>query len=175
VSTDRIDEELQLLNEERQALLATIDQVPAAVRERRPTPDAWSVAEVLEHLARVERGIARLIELRGREQPTAAQAVAVPLDAARTARVRGRDERIEAPDRSRPTGSVTAADALRALEEARAKLRAAVIAADPASLDGCTHEHAVLGVLSLRDWVRFVAHHEARHAAQVADIARALA
>jgi hypothetical protein len=132
------------------------------------------VAEVVEHLARVERGIAKLIGLRGREQPTAGQAAAVPLDAARIARVRSRRERIEAPERIRPSGTVTPDDALRALEQARVTLREAVIAADSASLDGCTHAHAVLGVLTLRDWVRFVAHHEARHASQVAAIAVAL-
>jgi uncharacterized damage-inducible protein DinB len=169
------DELLQLLDAERQALVAEIEQVPLAQREQRPSPQAWSVAEVLEHLARVERGIAKLIALRGREQPSAEQAEAAPLDAARIARVRGRSARLEAPERVRPSGTVTSADALRALEDARAQLREAVIAADSASLDACTHAHAVIGVLTLRDWVRFVAHHEARHAAQVADIAVALA
>jgi uncharacterized damage-inducible protein DinB len=171
--TDRYDV-LKLLDEEREALLADIARVPVAQREQRPTPSAWSVAEVLEHLAHVERGIAKLIALRGREQPPPDQAAATPLDAARIARLRSRDRRIEAPERIRPSGTVTAAEALRALEDARVKLREAVIAADSHSLDACTHAHAVLGVLTLRDWVRFVAHHEARHAAQVAEIARAL-
>lgn len=166
---------LQLLDEERRALIAGIELVSVAQREQRPSPDAWSVAEVLEHLAHVERGIAKLIALRGREQAPAGQAAAVPLDAARIARVRSRSERIEAPERIRPSGTVTAPDALKALDNARTKLREAVIAADSASLDTCTHAHAVLGVLTLRDWIRFVAHHEARHTAQVADIAKALA
>lgn len=173
-SNDR-DDLLQLLDEERQALVARIDEVPPDLRERRPSADAWSVAEVLEHLVQVERGIAKLIALRGREQPTDDQAAAVPLDAARIARVRGRDERIEAPPRIRPTGTVRAADALRSLEDTRRTLRDAVFAANSASLNGCTHPHAVLGVLTLRDWIRFVAHHEARHAAQIGEISRALA
>lgn len=174
IPTDR-EEVMRLLAEERRTLVAAIEQVPLAAREQRPAADAWSVAEVLEHLGRVERGIARLLALRGREQPTAEQPPPVPLDAARIARIRGRDTRIEAPDRIRPTGTVTAADALAALEATRAELREAVIAADPASLDGCTHPHVVLGVLTLRDWIRFVAHHEARHAAQISEIAQALA
>ena len=173
--TNSTDDVLALLDEERRSLLAAVEQVRQEDRDRRPAENAWSVAEVLEHLARVERGIAKLIALRGREQPPAGQAAAVPLDAARIAQIRGRTERIEAPERIRPSGTVTSAEALQALEDARAKLREAVIAADSASLDACTHAHAVLGVLTLRDWVRFVAHHEARHAAQVADIAVALA
>jgi uncharacterized damage-inducible protein DinB len=169
------DDMLRLLDEERQALLADIERVPVARREERPSPTTWSVAEVLEHLAHVERGIAKLIAIRGREQPPAEQPAAAPLDDARIARLRGREARIEAPERVRPSGTMSASEALGALEDARAKLRDAVIAADSRSLDACTHAHAVLGVLTLRDWVRFVAHHEARHAAQVAEIARALA
>jgi hypothetical protein len=33
--------------------------------------------------------------------------------------------------------------------------------------------HAVIGRLTLRDWLAFVAHHEARHAAQIDEIAAA--
>lgn len=66
------------------------------------------------------------------------------------------------------------ADALRALEETRAALRNAILDADPNSLDSCTHPHPLLGSLTLRDWLHFVAHHEARHATQVAEIAASL-
>lgn len=67
------------------------------------------------------------------------------------------------------------AEALRALEESRRTLRSAFLAADPVALDVVTHAHQILGVLTLRGWTCFVAHHEARHARQVAEIAEALA
>jgi uncharacterized damage-inducible protein DinB len=169
--TSTVEELLELLDRERHELVARVEQVPAPARERRPADDAWSVADVLEHLARAERGIARLIAQRGRDEPVS-QAAAVPLD---IGRVRGRSERIDAPERIRPTGTMTAAEALRALDETRAQMRAAVLAAKSPSLDGCTYPHPVLGVLTLRDWISFVAHHEARHAAQVSAIAQALA
>jgi uncharacterized damage-inducible protein DinB len=162
---------LQLLDTERAALLANVARVAEQDRSRRPAPDRWSVAEVLEHLATVERGIAKLLTVRGRETPSPDSLPATPLDADRIAALRGRDKRLEAPERVKPSGSVNAADALSALETARASLRKALVDADPASLDGCTHTHPVLGTLTLRDWVHFVAHHEARHAAQVAEIA----
>ena len=129
---------------------------------------------MLEHLAQVERGVARLLEVRGQEEPIA-QAPAVPLDESRIMRLRGRLDRMVAPERVRPSGTLSADAALRALEASRARLRAAVSGAHAASLDGCTHAHAVLGMLTLRDWARFVAHHEARHATQISEIARALA
>jgi uncharacterized damage-inducible protein DinB len=165
---------LALLDTEREGLLAAVHRVPEDLRDRRPAAMRWSIAEVLEHLATVERGIAKLIATRGR-QPSAPDApAAVPLDAERVARLRNRGERIEAPERVRPTGKVAAAEALTALSAARAALRQAVADADPVLLERNTHPHAVLGPLCLRDWAQFVAHHEARHAAQILEIAEAL-
>jgi|SRR5919109_2839038 uncharacterized damage-inducible protein DinB len=165
---------LTLLDSERATLITNVARVPEPERSRRPSADCWSIAEVLEHLAVVERGIVKLITLRGREVPAADAAPAAPLSDDRVAALRGRVRRIEAPERVRPTGTMTATDALRALEETRGALRQALLAANPTSLDGCTHTHPVLGTLTLRDWVHFVAHHEARHAAQIAEIAERL-
>ena len=155
--------------------MANVARVAEPDRARRPAADRWSIAEVLEHLAMVERGVAKLIAKRGRQTPAPDQIPASPLDGARVASLRGRDTRREVPDFVRPSGTLNAADALRALEDTRASLRQAVIAADPASLDACTHPHPVLGSITLRDWVHFVAHHEARHAAQIAEIGDSLA
>ena len=165
---------LTLLDTERAALMANVSRVPEQDRDRRPSPDRWSVAEVLEHLAMVERGVAKLIARRGRQSPAPDQLPAQPLDEERVAKLRDRERRLEVPDFVRPAGTLSYADAARALEETRAGLRQAVVDADPASLDGYTYPHPVLGPITLRDWVHFVAHHEARHAAQVAEIADAL-
>lgn len=168
------NETLSLLDCEREALLAAVRRVPVERRGERPGGDRWSIAEVLEHLATVERGIARLLAKRGGETPSADQAPAVPLDAARVDTLRSRAERREAPERVRPTGTISAEEALGRLEESRRTLREAVAAARPETLDGCTHPHPALGMLTLRDWVHFVAHHEARHVAQLDEIADAL-
>ncbi len=173
-SSHTIDDTLALLDTERAALLASVDRVATHDRDRRPGTDRWSVAEVLEHLATVERGIVKLITLRGRDQPTAETEAAQPLDEGRISHLRSRTERRTAPERVKPSGTVSAEDALRTLGETRASLRDAAVAADPASLDACTHKHPVLGTLTLRDWIHFVAHHEARHCEQIGEIADSL-
>ena len=169
---------LELLETERAALLATIDRTPESLRARRPASDRWSMVEVLEHLARVEAGVARLLTVRGRAAPAPSPEGVDPsdaqLDAARIARLRDRAERLEAPERIRPAGTSDPAEALRALAAARTELVAAFHAADPGALDGAVHTHPVLGPLTLRSWAEFVAHHEARHASQVREIAAAL-
>jgi uncharacterized damage-inducible protein DinB len=169
------EETMALLDVDRRALLAAVERVSDADRDRRPSASHWSVAEVLEHLASVERGVAKLIALRGREPVPPDQEPAVPLTGDRVMMLRMRDRRIDVPDTLRPTGAVSAEAAVRSLAESRAALLAAASAADPVALEQRTYHHPVLGRLTLRDWLAFVAHHEARHAAQIDEIASALA
>ena len=164
--------QLELLDTERAALLAAVERVAAPDRERRPAPDRWSVAEILEHLATVEQSVAKLIATRGREPlPEQAEPV-VPLDEPRIARLRGRERRIDVPDRMRPNGMMSAAAAIQALGTSRALLLDAVKNADPLALAQRSYVHPIVGRIVLRDWIAFVAHHEARHAEQIHEIAR---
>jgi len=109
--TQNADPVLALLDAERASFLAAVARVPAAQQSRRAAPDRWSVVEIVEHVARIDVGVAR---------------------------------------------------------EA---LRAAYLSADPAVLDGAVHEHPVIGPLTLRGWFGMAAHHDARHAAQIAELA----
>ena len=165
----------RLLEAERANLLERVGRVPEAARAKQPAPGRWSVVDVLEHLARVETGVAKLLTVRGKERPAApADTAGAQLTPERIASVRDRGARIEAPERIRPAGGVSYAEALRKLWEARGAFLAAVDAADPEALDEQVYPHPVLGPLTLRGWVEFVAHHEARHADQVAEIAAAV-
>jgi uncharacterized damage-inducible protein DinB len=170
--------ELRLLERERARLLAWVERVPEPLRSRRPTPQDWSVVEILEHLTQVEQSITSLLTARGREppaEPAAAETLAAArLTPERAGRIRDRTERLEAPERVRPAGQLDASEALQSLAAVRAALLAAFLAADPSALDGVVRPHPVVGLLTLRGWVQFVAHHEARHSAQVADVAAAL-
>jgi hypothetical protein len=168
-----------LLAAERAALAAAVARVPAELQSRTPAPGHWSVVDVLEHLTRVETGIARLFLKRGRPGesgplPEGKSLAGLRLTPERIAHLRDRTHRIEAPERVRPSGTADPAAAWQALEAARGELLRAFAAADPDALDHAVHDHAVLGPLVLRDWFAFVAHHEARHCAQVVEIGDAL-
>lgn len=166
---------LALLDAERAAFLAQVERVPAARRGERPAPDRWSVAEIVEHVARIDVGVTMILALRAAEPRTAtpAELAAARLTPETAARVRGRAERLEAPERVRPTGALTPEAALAQLAAARAALKAAYASADPAVLDGAVHPHPILGPLTLRGWFELPAHHDARHARQVAELAEA--
>lgn len=166
---------LALLDGERAHFLAQVARVPAARHAERPAPDRWSVAEIVEHVSRIDIGVTKLLALRSAEPLTSTpeQLAAAELTPEKVARVRSRAERLEAPDRVRPTGRLAPEAALEQLAGARAALRAAYAAADPAVLDGATHPHPLIGPLTLRGWFALVAHHDARHAQQIAELAGA--
>lgn len=163
---------LALLARERSGFLAAVARVSAGPHSAGATPGRWSLAEIVEHVARVDRGIARLLVLRA-AQPQPADAAEIA-DARMTPRkvalLRDRAERMEAPDRVRPKG-VSLDEALALLGTAREELLAAYREADPATLDGQLFPHLLLGPLTLRGWVELAAHHDARHAQQVAELA----
>jgi uncharacterized damage-inducible protein DinB len=173
--TESLAPELELLNAERAQLLAGVAQVPESLRDRRPTSDAWSVAEILEHLMQVERFITSLLIKRSQEpaaEPTAPELLEkAKLTAVRAALVRDRSVKVEAPERIRPAGTLGAAAALEGLTAVRAALLEAFTSIDPKVLDGVTQRHPAVGWLTLRGWVQFVAHHEARHTAQIGELA----
>lgn len=174
LSTPRIYERLET---EREALVSCVERVPNDMRDRRPEPNRWSIAEVLEHLTRIETGVTKLLMLRGQSPPPAdspppeASSVMGPeLGAV----VRDRSKRIEAPERVQPAGGLSAQDALAHLSTTRAGLLAAFESANPEALDRLTHPHPIFGPLTLRSWVALAADHEARHAQQIAEIAQQL-
>jgi hypothetical protein len=172
-----VNEIRALLATERATLLAAVERVPGRLRDERPAPDRWSIAELLEHLARVETGVGRLLALRGQEDlqdVDEAAVAAAQLTPERALQLRNRLARIDAPERVRPTRSTNADEGLARLADTRAELEAALMAARPSALDRSIHTHAVLGPMTLRGWAMFIAHHEARHAQQVDEIAAAL-
>jgi uncharacterized damage-inducible protein DinB len=163
-----------LLDTDRRNLVAAAERVNEADRDRRPSEGQWSVAEVLEHLVSVEHAVVKLLTLRGREPIPPDQEPAPADSAERVATLRVRDRRIKVPQALAPKATMTTAAALAALQDSRAALLEAARAADPIALEQRTYHHAVVGRLTLNDWLAFVAHHEARHAAQIDEIAEAL-
>ena len=160
----------------RAELLAAVDAIPEPLREARPTETAWSAAEVLEHLMRVEKGIAKLLVMKVGEVQAMPDAPREALNIAdfscpRLDVLLDRASRIDAPERVVPVGELSADAARGALLETRRSLLEQLHAADGLALSSVIHPHPFLGPLDLYEWVYFVALHERRHTAQVREIA----
>jgi hypothetical protein len=168
----RIQTLLGQLDRTHAALRNAVDRVPADRRAERTSPDRWSVAEVLEHLAIVETRVASLF---GALVEAAASGTSVS-ERAHEERVdmkvlQDRSFKVPAPDVLHPSKGWDATAAWDAAEQARAVFRAQVEAAAAHDLSNATRRHPFLGVLNGYQWIESVSGHEARHAAQIEEIA----
>jgi hypothetical protein len=167
----RLAEIMTFVEEKRRELLQSLEGVEGEKLCRRPAPDGWSAAEIIEHLRLVESGIARLITKRtgqareaglGEEKSTtsvmpAFDPLSATVDSAFT----------QAPASLRPRENVDVNEALDGLEISREALRAAVVSASGLSLGEIRHTHPILGELDLYQWLIFVGQHEGRHKRQI--------
>jgi len=174
----RIEEVLNYLDAERGALREAVELVSPEFRDQAPGPDRWSVAQVLQHLAIIEKRIAMgmtkwIGDARagglGPEIETSSILNSLPLQL-----IADRSQRRNAPEEVRPRGDIDAASAWTALEQTRAALRAAILAGDGRALSEVVQPHPVLGPINLYQWALFVGSHETRHTGQVREIAAQL-
>ena len=166
----RTRELLDYLDAQRAILRAAFDAVPADARGKAPAPGTWSPGAVVEHLAIVSRGIAKVLSTKiaqgraaGLGPETSTEPVLPTFDVARMA---DRSSRRTAPSMVQPTGLDPDA-AWAALEQATVALRASMMEGDGLALGTVTHPHPALGPISLYHWIAFIGAHEARHAAQI--------
>lgn len=170
----RTEELLNFLLTTRIRLREAVDAVRPSARDEAAPDGRWSVADVLDHLALVETGIARLITKKvgearaaglGPEEHTSS--ILWSLD---VHKVLDRAEKQVAPERTRPGPRATVEEAWRRLEEANAAARNAVAATDGLAIGGLSHVHPAFGELNLYQWIIFLGAHELRHAQQIREI-----
>lgn len=170
----RISEVLDYLDKNRAALERTLAEIPPASRERRPSPESWSVAEVIQHLSLVEGRITQVIARCIEEARTTGLGPEVDTSPVTPtfdlARVLDRGRPITAGDAVLPKEPLDLDAAWAVLEERRAKLRALVVSADGLALGRVAAPNPVLGPLDAYQWVLFAGAHEARHTAQIKGI-----
>ena len=175
----RTSELLHHLDTQHERLRRAVERIPPDRRSEKPTPERWSVAEVIEHLSIVETRIGRVFMTK-LDEARAAGSVALETDESPVVgtidmdRVLDRSRRITTAEPSRPSGALDADAAWAALERARETLCDSVRAADGLALGAIVHPHPVLGPINLYQWIAFVGGHEARHAAQVIELGELL-
>jgi uncharacterized damage-inducible protein DinB len=173
----RTTEILRYLDDHRAELDRAIDSVPPDLRETRPAPDRWSVAEIVEHVAIVEERIRKLltgqVEAAKAAGPGAEhEARAVPTFDER--RILDRSRKITAHESLLPRSGMSAAAARAKLAEQQEAMRDFVRSTDGLALEGVIVQNPVLGPLNIHQWMMFVAGHEVRHAEQIREAAAAL-
>ena len=166
---------LRHLDANRAVLRAAVDGIPHELRETRPVPDRWSVAEVLEHLTRVEDGLTRLLTKRLAEANAAStfqsdRETSSVVDTIDHELLLDRSRRITAGERVVPSGELTSDAAWSALEATRSKLKELVAGYDGLDVSGVVFPHPVLGPINAFQWFVFIGTHEGRHAGQIREL-----
>jgi uncharacterized damage-inducible protein DinB len=171
----------------RRKLYARVENLSAAQQTFRPTGDAWSIAEIMEHLSIIETNMVRLIGmlLAKTESAAAANAGAQDAgagasagDAAATPRAFQpfsmdalidtiKDKKLDAPEQVRPGGQMSLADSLAALRATRASLESLRPRLETIDLTAAAYPHPAWGDLNIAQWLAFIGLHEGRHLAQI--------
>jgi hypothetical protein len=157
------------LEETRARLVNAVEGLADEQQRFRPSHEAWSAAEIVEHLSIVEGRVARVVgKMLGSLESEAARDEGSPFGTVSVAEFveRSRTEKYKAPDEIRPKGAPLS-DSLARLSDSRAALRD--LRARVERVDGARAHfpHPVWGPLDLYQWLAFIAAHEQRHLAQL--------
>lgn len=175
----RIEELVDALDNRRAELTRAVNDVPTSARNRRPSEDRWSVAEVVEHLALVEENITQRIKQLVVEQRANglgaerdSTSVAQTFDPAFTL---DRSRKRVAREAMQPRSGIDAAAAWTHLEHARQVTKDTLRELDGVALCEVSAPHPAVGSLNGYQWFLFLAAHEGRHTAQIREIMAATA
>ncbi len=167
----RLAELLAYMDDMRDRLLETAAQVNPAFASIKPRDDAWSAAETLSHLVKVETGIAGMIEksvkwarTQGIGPPGSDESLTASLD---KYRVIESDTKRISPEMLAPGDDVPIEASLEALRLSRDRIHAALAGSNDIDLSLVKRSHQAIGELDMYQWALFVAHHEERHRRQI--------
>jgi hypothetical protein len=134
----------------------------------RPPPDGgWSAAEILDHIGRAERGVAKGFPALEKGQPLKVPRIAwfyrLPMGLAFG------KTKIQSPGpvRPRPRAEIRPSEVLERLRASRADLFKYVEDTGEERFSRMVLPHFILGRFTGLAWLRFIGRHEARHLAQL--------
>ncbi|MEO8069779.1 MAG: DinB family protein [Acidobacteriota bacterium] len=174
----RTEELIRHLEDTRAVLRAALEDVPAVLRDTRPAPDRWSVAEVVEHLVLIETRVAAMftgaVEAAKRHGLGKEDEISSVLEATDRQQFTDRTQRLEAPEGRRPSGGVDAVTGWSSLTALRGLSERSIRATDGLAIGTVSVPHPRFGPMSLYKWVAFIGYHELRHAEQIREIGQVL-
>ena len=147
----------------RARLVGAVENLTAEQQAFRPSPDRWTVAEIVEHLSITERRLARMLGmLLGKLAGEAARedgSAFAPVSLAEFLE-RASKEKYTAPEEIRPKGAPLP-DSLASLGDSRAALHALRPRVERVDGTRAHFPHPAWGPLDLYQWIAFVAQIEA--------------
>lgn len=162
-----------------------LDGLTDAQENFRPAPDAWSIAEIAEHISIIEGQMVQLIGMMLKKteaaaaEATAAAGATQAVAAGQAASFsfapvsiealveQTKDRKFTAPETVRPSGTVALADSLARLRQTRAAIHSLRPRIEQIDGTAARFQHPFAGMLNLYQWLLFIGSHEERHLAQI--------
>jgi hypothetical protein len=158
---------MALTDADRQRILDRIQGVTQTQTEYKPSPNAWSVGEVLHHLILIEVSISKLFNKLIKEN----QRVVGASDVMRVEDMQyGADRPQQAPEFGMPSFKRSIGDLLAELGTTRERTMqtlAGYTGEDPSEL---RWKHQRFGDIGMAHWARFIGLHEGHHLRQIEHI-----
>lgn len=159
------------INDARKRLCEGLQDLNPQQATFKPNPDQWSVAEILEHLTKVDRALVtridkKLVEL---EQvgPGNGQARSFFPFSMDNISEQAKDRKFKSPEPALPLAGLTIDESLVKLQSSRADLIAMQPRIESRDLSKTTFPHFVFGELNVYQWLAFFGLHENRHRKQI--------
>lgn len=163
----------EALEARRHRLVADLDRYTPEQQTFRPSPGAWSVRDVAEHLLRVEQGVLQAASGPQRPDP-GRRTLRHAMGALLVRLVFALGIRVRMPVRGiQPRGQLSLAELVRQWDEARAEMAGFLRSIAPDQVRQPLLRHPVAGPLDLAGGLDFLARHWDHHLRQIRRIRRA--
>lgn len=151
-------------------LRSVVEGISAEQAETRPSPDRWSVAEIVEHVAIVEGGIVRICskligKAKAGEILSDGTFYLSPEFISGSERIEAM--KLEAPERTHPKGTVLIADSLKLIDGSYTELLALREDIEKYDARSFKFPHPYLGDMSALEWLVLAGGHKSRHLKQI--------
>ncbi|HEX8650416.1 MAG TPA: DinB family protein [Pyrinomonadaceae bacterium] len=170
-----VAEIFETIDETRERLYNRVEGLSPAQEKFRPTPDAWSIAEIVEHLSIMENRLSALMKMMLKKAESASEEAGEDGQGFRPFSLdqhikRSLKEKYVAPETVRPSGNITVGESLAGLRSSRAELHELRPKLESMDLSTMTYPHPVFGALNLYQWLAFIGIHEDRHLRQIESV-----
>lgn len=154
----------------RERLLSVVEGISAEQEALRTEKGDWTVAAIVEHLAIVEEGMAKIANRLLKKAAEAGQAsdgrASISSRTVEKAAEWNRGK-FEAPDMVRPSGMKPVSESLAMMKVNREKLKGLRETFETVDGSGFTFPHPMFGQLTAQEWLALIGSHETRHVKQI--------
>jgi len=166
---DRLLKAFDAMEAERHALIKRLDGIPAEKLIQKPTPEAWSVVEVIAHLVKAETGtlnyLRKKLEVGGhRKADTWSGLRKALLNIALALPIKFKAPKVAQLDKGT---DLSYAEAVLQWDQVRAALRKEYTKIEPKLIGHDLFKHPFAGKLNLEQSTSFMHSHMSRHIGQI--------